>query len=92
MRKYIVQILIYLLRRVTSPPAETTAPKLYVPIVTSPDNGLVLETITSGFLGHPVIYCIWKDNKMVAWSFDKVNWRMLSWFDRLPKPPPLGSV
>lgn len=88
MRKLIAQLIIRLLR-VLAKQDTTPCPDSNIPVGISADTGLKLETVTSGFLGHDVIYIIWKENRMISWSFDKVNWRMLSWIDRLPKPPTL---
>lgn len=47
-----------------------------------PKSGMTIEEVSNGFLGRPVIYYLWKDNHMIAHSFDKVNWRIGTWFEK----------
>jgi hypothetical protein len=86
MLKYLIQITLRLLGFLVSRQAAQPVPESYVPVQLSAETGLTLETVTSGFLSHPVIYYVWKENKPIAWSTDKINWRMLSWVDRIPRP------
>ena len=46
-------------------------------------TGLLVEEIRNGFLGREVIYVLWKDNTHVAHSFDKINWKMGTWIDKI---------
>lgn len=34
-----------------------------------------LEKVTSGFLGCKVIYFFWYENKLIASSYDKMEWK-----------------
>lgn len=48
-----------------------------------PNTKLTIETVVSGFLGYKLIYCLWTGNKMVAYSLDKINWRMCTWLQNI---------
>ena len=47
-------------------------------------TGFDIETITSGFLGHKVSYCLWLKNKFVAHSLDKKTWKLGTWINSKP--------
>lgn len=53
-------------------------------ILTDDKTGLTYETLTNGFLGYPIIHIIWKGNQMIAYSLDKINWKITTWFLRFP--------
>lgn len=46
-------------------------------------TGLMIEEIRNGFLGLEVIYILWKDNTHVAYSVDKINWKMGTWINKI---------
>jgi hypothetical protein len=50
--------------------------------ITDSKTKLFIETVSSGFLGLPVLYYLWQGNVMIAYSKDKINWKMGTWFEQ----------
>jgi hypothetical protein len=48
-----------------------------------PLTDLTLETVTSGFLGNPVIYFLWNGCKLIAYSKDLKRWKFSMCFSRI---------
>lgn len=44
------------------------------------DLGFEVETVTSGFLGHEIIYFLWQSGSVIATSLNGKDWKMGIWF------------